>query len=142
MATFRRFEDITAWQKARTLVKDVYQVSGKGDFRKDFGLKDQIRRASVSIMANIAEGFERDSHGERIRFLMIAKGSVGEVRSHLYVAFDLGYISQTDFTKMKSEAETISKMIGGLAAYLRKDKISNAKEPSVEYNAGSYTTVN
>ena len=87
MSTFRRFEDIEAWQKARELTKVVYQLSGRGHFAKDFGLRDQIRRASVSIMANIAEGFERDGTGEFIQFLAIAKGSAAEVLSHAYVAW-------------------------------------------------------
>jgi four helix bundle protein len=94
MATFRRFNDIEAWQRARELTKVVYQLSGRGHFAKDFGLREQIRRASVSIMANIAEGFERDGTGEFIQFLAIAKGSAAEVLSHAYVAFD-----KASFTK-------------------------------------------
>ena len=79
MPTFRHFDDIEAWQRARELTKVVYQLSGRGQFAKDFGLRDQIRRATVSIMANIAEGFERDGTGEFIQFLAIAKGSAAEV---------------------------------------------------------------
>ncbi len=85
MATIERFEDIKAWQAARDLVSAVYRVSGRGKFEKDFGLRDQIRRASVSAMSNIAEGFERCSDREFHRFLYIAKGSAGEVRSQLFV---------------------------------------------------------
>jgi four helix bundle protein len=89
VAKIKRFEDIKAWQAARELVSAVYRVSGKGKFEKDFGLRDQIRRAAVSVMSNIAEGFERCSDKEFNRFLYIAKGSAGEVRSHLFVALDL-----------------------------------------------------
>jgi four helix bundle protein len=85
MATFRRFDEIEAWQKARELTKFVYRISNHGAFAKDFGLRDQIRRASVSIVANIAEGFERDGTAEFIQFLTVAKGSAAEVLSHAYV---------------------------------------------------------
>ena len=88
MSTFTRFEDIEAWRQARVLCGEIYRVSGKGPFAKDFGLRDQIQRASVSIMSNIAEGFERSGTGEFIQFLTIAKGSAGEMRSQLYIAFD------------------------------------------------------
>src|ERR1700687_534406 len=97
MATFKKFEDITAWQKARELTREIYTVTSQGTFSKDFGLKDQIRRASVSIMSNIAEGFERSGTGEFIQFLATAKGSSGEVRSQLYVALDQGYITDAAF---------------------------------------------
>ena len=86
MATFHRFEDIESWQKARRLARRIYELTGNGDFARDFGLRDQIRRAAVSIMSNIAEGFERDSRREFARFLDIARASTGEVRSQLYVA--------------------------------------------------------
>ncbi|PSQ92571.1 MAG: four helix bundle protein, partial [Bacteroidetes bacterium SW_4_67_19] len=85
MATFHRFEDIESWQKARRLARRIYELTGNGDFARDFGLRDQIRRAAVSIMSNIAEGFERGSRREFARFLDIAKASAGEVRSPLYV---------------------------------------------------------
>ena len=97
MATIRRFEDIEAWKAARRLTQKVYAVSKCGDFRKDFALRDQIRRASISITSNIAEGFERDGTKEFASFLSIAKGSAGEVRSQLYVALDEGYINPDTF---------------------------------------------
>lgn len=81
--TIRRFEDIQAWQEARVLASEIYRVTNSGDFARDFGLKDQIRRASVSVVSNIAEGFEKDSPREFVRFLRIAKGSAGEVRAQL-----------------------------------------------------------
>ncbi len=93
MATFKKFEDIKAWQKSRELTNEIYEATAQGDFARDFGLKDQIRRAAVSIMSNIAEGFERSGTGEFVQFLAIAKGSSGEVRSQLYVALDQQYLS-------------------------------------------------
>jgi four helix bundle protein len=88
MSTFSTFEEIEAWKKARELTKRIYQISSRGPFSKDFGLRDQARRASVSIMSNIAEGYERGGTKEFLQYLSIAKGSVGELRSHLYVALD------------------------------------------------------
>jgi len=93
MATFKKFEDITAWQKARELTRLVYEITKNGNFSKDFSLRDQIRRASVSIMSNIAEGFDRGGRKEFIQYLSIAKGSVGEVKSQLYTALDQKYIA-------------------------------------------------
>ena len=118
MATIERFEDIKAWQAARELVSAVYRVSGKGKFEKDFGLRDQIQRASVSVMANIAEGFERGSDKEFHRFLYIAKGSAGEVRSHLFVALDLGYVTSDEFDNLRAKAEDVAKTISGFITYL------------------------
>ncbi|MCA1795701.1 MAG: four helix bundle protein [Desulfotignum sp.] len=83
------FEGLVAWQKARELTRNIYQVTGEGDFARDFGLKDQIRRAAVSIMSNIAEGYDRGGRAEFHQFLVIAKGSCAEVRSQLYVAYDV-----------------------------------------------------
>src|SRR5438552_17937874 len=97
MATFKRFEEIESWQKARELSRRIYEASNEGPFQRDFGLKDQIRRACVSIMSNVAEGFERDNPNEFFRFLAIAKGSAGEVRSQLYVALDQTYIRRDTF---------------------------------------------
>ena len=118
MATIERFEDIKAWQAARELVSAVYRVSGRGKFEKDFGLRDQIQRASVSVMANIAEGFERGSDKEFHRFLYIAKGSAGEVRSHLFVALDLGYVTSDEFDNLCAKAEDVAKALSGFITYL------------------------
>ncbi len=118
MATIERFEDIKAWQAARDLVSVVYRVSGRGKFEKDFGLRDQIRRASVSVMSNIAEGFERGSDREFCRFLYIAKGSAGEVRSHLFVASDLGYLTSDEFDDFRARAEEVAKALSGFITYL------------------------
>jgi len=87
-----RFEDLIAWQKARQLTSVIYRITSLSDFARDFGLRDQIRRAAVSVMSNIAEGFDRASRSEFHQFLVIAKASCAEVRSQLYVAQDVGYI--------------------------------------------------
>lgn len=119
MATIERFEDVEAWRKARVLTKVIYQITSRGPWSTDFGLRDQIRRAAVSIMSNIAEGFERRGAVEFSRYLVMAKASAGEVRSQLYVALDLGYIDEQTFAEAHALAETVSRMIAGFANYLR-----------------------
>ncbi|MFA5974817.1 MAG: four helix bundle protein [Elusimicrobiota bacterium] len=119
MGGFHAFEDIQAWGRARELARQVYLVSNTDDFRRDYGLRDQIRRASVSVISNIAEGFERDGNTEFARFLTMAKGSSGEVRAQVYIALDQGYISQDQAQKLISLAQEVSRMIAGLIAYLR-----------------------
>lgn len=114
MSTIRRFEDLIAWQKARMLTREVYTITRGGSFAKDLPLISQIRRASVSIMSNIAEGFERTGKGEFPHFLSTAKASCGEVRSHLYVALDAGYLSQESFCEMQTLAEDVAKLISKL----------------------------
>jgi four helix bundle protein len=120
MGTFKRFEDIIAWQKAREVTRKTYQVTNLNAFSKDFGLRDQIRRASVSVMANIAEGFGRRSDKEFANFLNMAHGSAAECQSHLYVALDLGYIAEEEFGQLYASFEECSKMIIGLSHHLRK----------------------
>lgn len=127
MATLRRFEDIKAWQEARELTRAVYSCSKPGAFARDFGLRDQIRRASVSVMSNIAEGFERGGTAEFVQFLAIAKGSTGEVESQLYVALDQEYITEDQFRSLKETAASAKRMIAGLMAYLRRSGIKGAK---------------
>ena len=127
MSTFERFEEIEAWRRARDLCGEIYRVSGKGAFAKDFGLRDQMRRASVSIMSNIAEGLERSGSGEFIQFLAIAKGSTGEVRSQLYVALDQNYIARADFSRLSQSAIDTAKMVAGLMNYLRKAGVKGTK---------------
>ena len=116
----RHFEDIEAWQLSRELVKEVYRVSREGAFAKDFGLQDQIRRAAVSIMSNIAEGFERGGNKEFVNFLSISKGSCGEVRSQLYVAFDQGYVDKAQFESMVHMCTRVSVMLQAFITSLRK----------------------
>lgn len=114
-----RFEDLIAWRKARELTQRIYQVSVSADFSRDYGLRDQARRAAVSIMSNIAEGLERGSQAEFHRFLMIAKGSCAELRSQLYVALDAGYLQEEQFITLLSLAEETSRVIGGLRLSVR-----------------------
>jgi len=117
-----RFEDLVAWQKARELTKQIYSMTKRESFSKDFGLREQIQRSSVSIMSNIAEGFERGSRPEFHKFIVIAKASCAEVRSHLYVAFDVGYINNEEFNSVSSLAIEVSKILGGLRSSLLKIK--------------------
>ena len=117
MAEIGRFEDIEAWKTARQLVSAVYEVSSKGAFAKDFGLRDQIRRAAVSVMSNIAEGFERGGDKEFTQFLSLAKGSCGEVRSQLYVALDQKYLSEQQSQTISEQANRTSKLIAGFMRY-------------------------
>ena len=117
----KKFEDLEIWQEARILTKSIYAASKNGEFARDFGLKDQMRRASVSITSNIAEGFERNAKKQFRYFLKIAKGSAGEVRSQLYVALDENYIGKKDFEQLyRQVSKTISK-IGSLINYLEKN---------------------
>ncbi len=127
MATFQSFGEIEAWQKARALTQRVYVATNEGTFSRDFGLRDQIRRASVSIMSDTAEGCERSGTGEFLQFLAIAKGSAGEVRAQLYVAFDQGYLQQDVFEELLGTAAQISRMLSGLMIYLRKSNLAGTK---------------
>jgi four helix bundle protein len=127
MASLRKFEDIEAWQKARELARAIYAVTKDGSFGRDFGLRDQIRRAAVSIMSNIAEGFGRGGNKEFTQFLSIAKGSVAEVQSQLFVAQDAGYLNSTQFQALYEKAETTARLIGGLIRYLQKNDFKGSK---------------
>ena len=127
MATISKFEDIEAWQLAREMTKAIYAISNDGAFARDFGLRDQIRRASVSIMSNIAEGFERGGDKEYFQFVSIAKGSSGEVRAQLYVALDAGYIDQQTFSRLSDMATQINRMLAGLMKYLRSAELKGSK---------------
>ena len=117
--TIKRFEDLEVWQLARELVKQIYELSSKSKLSKDFGLKNQLQRSAVSVMSNIAEGFERKSKKEFIQFLNIAKASSGELRSQLYVTLDLGYLDKTAFDTVYKLCEKISKSIAGFVKYLK-----------------------
>ncbi len=122
MGKIERFEDIQAWQKARELTKQIYEITKSVQFSNDFSLKDQIRRAAISVMANIAEGFARRTHKEFINFLGIAHASSAEIQSHLYVAVDQGYISKEEFQKVYGNTDEISRMIQGFSNYLANKK--------------------
>ncbi len=114
MAKIEKFEELIAWQKARILKTEVYRLSRVGKFSKDFKLAGQIQAASISVMANIAEGFDRGRKAEFHQFLSIAKGSCGEVRSHLYAALDVGYLTQEEFKPVHELSEEVSRIINGL----------------------------
>lgn len=120
-----KFEDLIAWQRARELTKNIYRVTKQGEFSKDFGLRDQIRRASVSIMSNISEGFERGGRAEFHQFLVVAKGSCAELRSQLYVALDVEYISLLTFENLDALANETSRLVGGLRAAVYRQKQEN-----------------
>jgi four helix bundle protein len=115
----RRFEEIEAWQLSRELAKQIYEATKQGPFAHDYGLKDQIQRAAVSIMSNIAEGFERGGNKEFMNFLGIAKGSCGEVRSQLYVALDQGYIDKAQFEGLVQVCIRVSVMLQAFITSLR-----------------------
>lgn len=122
MSKINRFEDIKAWQKAREISKQVYVVTSTGMFSRDFGLKDQIRRAAVSVMSNIAEGYARKTNREFAYFLFISHGSLAEIQSLSYVALDQGYIDRPSFERTYSLCDEVSKMLSGLITYLSRRK--------------------
>jgi len=119
MGTFRRFEDIKAWQKSREITTAIYKATSDGSFAKDFGLRDQIRRSAISIMANIAEGFGRRTNKEFANFLVISHASAAETQSHLYVALDLNYISAESFGVLYKSLDEVSRMTMALCQHLR-----------------------
>jgi four helix bundle protein len=113
-----RFEDVQAWQAARELANAIYDASRNPNFERDFRFRDQIRAAAVSVMSNIAEGFESQGNRNFIRYLYLAKGSAGEVRAQLYVALDQGYITQEQFDALRAKSEDISRLLAGFIRYL------------------------
>jgi four helix bundle protein len=125
LSKIERFEDLVAWQKARELTRVIYQVTRRGEFARDFGLARQMQGAAVSIMANIAEGFERGGRGEFHQFLSTAKASWAEVRSHLYVALDAGYLDRTTFTDLLAKAEEVARIVGGLRSAVAMQRDEN-----------------
>ena len=120
MSKVQRFEELIAWQKARDLAKQIYMLTRQEKFRRDFGLCNQIQRSAISAMSNIAEGFERGSRKEFHQFLVIAKASCAEVRSQLYVAMDIGYITKDKFDDVNGLALEVSRIIGGLKVSVQK----------------------
>jgi four helix bundle protein len=127
MARIQRFEDLEAWKISREVTKEIYRISKNDLFIRDYGLRDQICRASVSIMSNIAGGFERDGDKEFINFLSIAKGSAGEVRSQLYIALDQNYISEKEFDFIYAKTTETSRVISGLINYLKQSDLKGRK---------------
>jgi four helix bundle protein len=124
MATIKNFEELDAWKKARELAGYVYALTRKGDFSRDFSLRNQIQAAAGSVMHNIAEGFESGYDPEFVRFLKMARRSAGEVQSELYLAFDASYITKEELDKAYQYAVEAKKLINGLVSYLSKDKQS------------------
>ena len=122
MGVFKSFEEITSWQKSRLFNKRIYEITENVGFKRDFDLVRQIRRASISISSNIAEGFERNTDKEFIYFLYVSKASAGEVRSQLYLALDLNYISKIEFDELYLNVSEISKLISGFRKYLENSQ--------------------
>ena len=123
-----RFEDLIAWQKALDLTVAVYEVTRRGPFRTDFGLSGQVQRAAVSIPSNIAEGFERGGRAEFHQFLSTAKGSCGELRSHLYVSSRIGSLEQIDFRELLERAEEVARIVGGLRSTVQRQRDTPRKK--------------
>jgi len=121
---WKSFEELKSWQLSRNFASKIYMITNQNIF-KDIDLQRQLRRATVSISSNIAEGFERNTDKEFIHFLFIAKGSAGEVRSQLYIALDLKFISEVQFNEMNESVTEISKLISGLIKYLQKSNLSD-----------------
>ena len=117
-----KFEDLIAWQKARELTRRIDEITRAGEFAKDFRLSSQIQSAAVSIMSNIAEGFERSGLGEFHQFLSTAKASCAELRSQLYVAIDVGYLDERTFQDLRRQAEEVGRIIGGLRVSIAKQR--------------------
>jgi len=123
----KNFEDLEIWKDARALTRGIYQLTRDPKFSKDFGLRDQIQRAAVSIMSNITEGFERGGNQEFMQFLYVAKASCGEVRSHLYVALDQSYVAQKDCDDASKSFRRLSIMISNLIDYLKRSSLKGPK---------------
>ena len=130
MATIKRFEEIKAWQEARELARLVYSMTGQGGLTRDFGLKDQLRRAAVSVGSNIAEGFARSGNKEFARFLWIARGSAAEVQSQAYTAKDIGYFSEEQFVKVYDKAESCSILIYNFLKALKDSPLEGSRYTS------------
>ena len=136
MAGIARFEEIEAWKTARQLTNLIYRLSDMGAFAKDYGLKDQIRRASVSVMSNIVEGFESRTDTQFINYLGHAKALAGEVRSQLYIALDLKYISQEQFNDAYKLADKSARQVNRFATYLE----TNPRDKRVREDIAHYNT--
>jgi len=131
MSRIETFEDLEARRLARSLTNSIYDVTSLGDSSRDFALRDQMRRASISVVSNIAEGFERDGDREFIQFLSVAKGSCGELRAQLYIALDRKYISNQRFEELVSKAMELGRTVNGLMRYLQQSQLSGRKYKSV-----------
>ncbi len=130
MAKVRRFEELEAWQAARAAVQLIYEASSNGEFSRDFALRDQIRRAAVSMMSNIAEGFSRRSNREFAQFLFMAKASAAEAQSQMYVALDQGYLNEDRFRLLYDQADRCARQISALITYLLRRQRSKSHQTS------------
>jgi four helix bundle protein len=135
VATFKRFEEMHAWQSARDLVKLIYDATKQSDFNRDFALRDQIRRAAISVMSNIAEGFGTGTDSEFVRFLGYARRSASEAQSQLYAALDQGYISSEKFDEIYTKASMTERQINALIGYLARSK----NQKAIREGTGQYT---
>ncbi|MBM3359120.1 MAG: four helix bundle protein [Betaproteobacteria bacterium] len=127
MARIEAFEDLEAWRIARRLARDLFAASSKGRFATDYILRDQVRRAAISVMSNIAEGFERGGNQELVHFLSVAKGSAGELRSQLVIASDCGYLDPREFSELNALARQVGAKLGALMSYLRRSGMRGSK---------------
>src|SRR5689334_21195060 len=127
MASIQRFEEIEAWQKGRELTRSIYRLTSRAEFARDFTLKDQIKRAAISITSNIAEGFERGGNREFLQFLATAKGSASELKSQLYAAPDARYITQREFDETYHLAHSVILLLGGFIKYLQQSDLRGRK---------------
>jgi four helix bundle protein len=123
----KQFEDLEVWRAARRLTQAIYRLTKAEKFSKDYALRDQIQRATISIMSNIAEGFERGGNQEFCQFLYIAKGSCGEVRSQLYIALDQSYVSRNELDQLTDSYKRLSSMISNFIAYLKNSGMKGEK---------------
>ncbi|MEZ5307141.1 MAG: four helix bundle protein [Pyrinomonadaceae bacterium] len=127
MPSIKGFEDLRCWKQGREITKEIYFVTGGPEFEKDFALRGQMRRSAISIVSNIAEGFERDGNKEFMQFLSIAKGSAGELRAQLFVALDQNYLPRNDFERIRALLTENSRTISGLISYLKQTNLRGPK---------------
>ena len=127
MSKIEKVEDLISWQKSKDLTIEIYKITKNSSFSKDFGLCNQIQRAAVSIPSNIAEGFGRGGNKEFLQFLSIAKGSLYELKTQLIIAFEIGYINDIEYSKLKNDSEEIGKLIAGFMNYLSKSELKGVK---------------
>ena len=133
MTTIQKFEDLRCWKSARELVKMVYVITNDGLFQRDFGLRDQIRRAAISELSNIAEGFGSGSDSEFIRFLGYSRRSVSETQSQLYIAVDINYLTQEQFEAIYKKANDTERQVNAFISYLAKSKQSSIRDAETPY---------
>jgi len=133
MTTIQKFEDLRSWKSARELVKMIYEITNDGAFHRDFGLRDQICRAAVSVMSNIAEGFGSGSDSEFIRFLGYSRRSISETQSQLYIALDVNYLAQEQFEAIYSKANETERQVNAFIGYLSKSKRSKIRDEETPY---------